>query len=124
MTTRILAALCMGLLFACGGAPPPPAEAPPAADRPPGAAGAAQPALVVQNSGARPICAVYFSPSTFDTWGRNQLGDGETIDPGATRGFYMPAGSYDVKLEGCDQAVLLDRRGVAVVGDGVLLSYQ
>jgi hypothetical protein len=121
MTLRIFTLLCVGLLLACGGASAPAG----------GATGDGsssgddrQPALVVQNSGDRPICAVYFSPSNFDTWGPNQLATAETIDPGATRGFYMPAGSYDVKLEDCRQAVLLDRRGVAVVGDGVLLSYQ
>lgn len=123
MMLRVLTLASSALvLFACGGAPAP--QAAPPASGAPSTGGQDQPALVVQNSGDRPICAVYFSPSDFETWGRNQLGAAETIEPGTTRGFYMPAGSYDVKLEDCNQAVLLDRRGVAVAGDGVLLSYQ
>jgi hypothetical protein len=89
-----------------------------------GAGGGGAPALVIQNSSSQAICFVYFSPSSQGTWGDDRLGSSETIGAGATRGWNVPSDNYDVKLEDCNHNVLLDRRGIGVAGDGVLLTVQ
>lgn len=89
-----------------------------------GGGGNGAPALVIQNHSSQSICYVYFSPSSQGTWGDDRLGSSETIAAGATRGWNVPSDSYDVKLEDCSHNVLLDRRGIAVAGDGVLLTVQ
>lgn len=86
--------------------------------------GGSGPALVIQNHSSQAICYVYFSPSSQGTWGDDRLGSDETIAAGATRGWNVPNDSYDVKLEDCSHNVLLDRRGIGVAGDGVLLTVQ
>jgi hypothetical protein len=82
------------------------------------------PALVIQNQSSQAICFVYFSASSQGTWGEDRLGSSETIAAGTTRGWNVPSDNYDVKLEDCSHNVLLDRRGIAVAGDGVLLTVQ
>ncbi len=108
----------------CGGPQAPaaePASAGPAAPAEPASSG---PALVVRNSSSQTICYVSFSPASDGSWGPDRLGASEVIAPGATRGWRVPASSYDIRLQDCDHNVILDRRGVAVAGEGVLLTYQ
>ena len=86
--------------------------------------GGGGPALVIQNHSSQAICFVYFSPSSQGSWGDDRLGASETIAAGTSRGWNVPSDSYDVKLEDCGHNVLLDRRGIGVAGDGVLLTVQ
>ena len=48
------------------------------------------------------ICHVYVSPEFSDSWGADELGSTEVIEPGFSRAFYQNAGMYDVKLVSCD----------------------
>ena len=60
------------------------------------------PTVRLQNVGSVPVCSVNMSPSTQSTWGPNWLGSSETIQPGASREFSVPAGeNYDLRADDC-----------------------
>ncbi len=76
----------------------------------------------VVNRSPDEICYVMISPSEDDMWGDDWLGDEETIAPGSTRTFEVPAGTYDIEAETCDEAVMataweVDDDFSLVVGD-------
>jgi len=80
----------------------------------PGSGGS--PSIVVRNNSGATICFVNFSGTNDSNWGDDQLGSSETIGPGATRAWSVPAGSYDVRLQDCQHGALAERRGIAVNG--------
>jgi hypothetical protein len=65
--------------------------------------------LVLTNNSGQTICYVYISLSTESTWGSDQLATGETIEPGQSRGWEVPPGTYDLKAEDCLHNVLDNR---------------
>ncbi|MCD4738251.1 MAG: hypothetical protein K8R89_03205 [Anaerolineae bacterium] len=58
--------------------------------------------IQVANQSDYGICYVFISPSESDDWGEDWLDEAETIAPGATRDFEVPAGNYDVKVSNCE----------------------
>lgn len=52
------------------------------------------------------ICYVLISPSDADSWGEDQLGDQDSIQPGGNATISMPEGTYDVRAESCSEAVM------------------
>ena len=80
------AALCLSALAACGGsdgvtAPTPSTDA----------------TLSVSNGANVAIQSVFISGCDETTWGEDRLGPTETIAPGASRTFSVPAGCYDIR---------------------------
>ncbi len=80
--------------------------------------------IQVANQSDYGICYVFISFSESDEWGEDWLDEAETIDPGATRDFEVPAGNYDVKVSNCDFETLTTAWEIAaaetveVGGDG------
>ena len=60
----------------------------------------------VVNRSPDEICYVLISPSEDEMWGDDWLGEEETIEPGDTRAFEVPAGTYDIKVETCGEATM------------------
>jgi hypothetical protein len=60
--------------------------------------------ITVVNRSPDDVCYVMISESDLETWGEDRLGAEETIEPGANRVFGLDAGTYDVRLETCDEA--------------------
>lgn len=60
--------------------------------------------ITVVNRSPDDVCYVMISESDQDMWGEDRLGAEETIKPGANRVFGLDAGTYDVRLETCDEA--------------------
>ena len=80
------ATLCLSALAACGGsdgatAPTPSTDA----------------TLSLSNGANVAIQSVFLSGCDETTWGEDRLGPTETIAPGASRTFSVPAGCYDVR---------------------------
>ncbi len=48
-----------------------------------------------------PICYVFISPAESDEWGADWLGD-DTVPPGGSYSFYLPAGTYDLSARDCN----------------------
>lgn len=63
-------------------------------------------AVTIENMTSSDICYVYIAPAAQQTWGKEWLGDDETIAPGATRAFDVPTGVYDVLAADCADAVV------------------
>ncbi len=79
--------------------PPLPETAPPPA--------AAPGTLLLRNSTGIEICYVNVAPSEADSWGPNQLSEGETIPDGGARAFTrVPRGDYDLLVRDCDRKVI------------------
>ncbi|MFP4394850.1 MAG: hypothetical protein ACLFTI_06260 [Anaerolineales bacterium] len=62
--------------------------------------------LSVVNEMVEDVCYVHISPTNADTWGDDWLGNDDTIGVGESRDFFVEAGSYDVMLANCDEAVV------------------
>ncbi len=60
----------------------------------------------VSNQSPKDICYVYISLSEMDSWGDNHLSSNETIAPNESQKFGLEEGTYDVKVENCDQVVM------------------
>ncbi|MGC9521868.1 MAG: hypothetical protein ACP5HG_08310 [Anaerolineae bacterium] len=60
----------------------------------------------VVNRSPDDVCYVLISPSDSDRWGDDQLAENEVIDPDGDRLFSMDAGTYDVRIERCDEAAM------------------
>ena len=78
------AALCLSTLAACGGGDG--ATAP-----------SANATLSLGNGANVAIQSVFISGCDESTWGEDRLGASETIAPGASRTFTLPAGCYDIR---------------------------
>jgi len=61
-----------------------------------------QAAFTIRNDLGEPVCYVYISPITADTWGSDWLGDAEIIDVGGQRAFSVDAGQWDVMVADCN----------------------
>jgi hypothetical protein len=57
------------------------------------------------NNSSTDVCEVYFSPPS-EPWGKNRLVGGETIAPGGSALWTIPAGIYDLWVRGCSQNTL------------------
>jgi serine protease Do len=66
------------------------------------------------NNSSTPICYVYFSPTTAQNWGQDELGATEIIDAGYERVFPLVTGDYDLLFSDCDGNTLYDVYGVSV----------
>jgi serine protease Do len=64
--------------------------------------------FTVANQSSSEVCYAFISPTGAQNWGEDDLGLEETIAPGASRQWFLPAGSYDLLLEDCDQNTLGD----------------
>jgi len=58
--------------------------------------------IKVVNKSPYDVCYAQISLESEETWGEDQLGDEEVIEPGDTKTFKMDAGTYDVLLRDCD----------------------
>jgi hypothetical protein len=73
--------------------------------------------LTLSNESGQTVCAVYITLSALSEeqeWGENRLQPGEVVEPGETRSFSVPAGTYDLRAEDCEGNVIDVRRGLAV----------
>jgi hypothetical protein len=62
--------------------------------------------FTVVNRSPEDICYVLISPSESDSWGDDQLGENDTIAPGDRQSFTMPSGTYDIRVENCEEAAM------------------
>ena len=77
------------------------------------------PTVRLVNQGSVPVCFVYMSPSTQSTWGPNWLGASDTIQPGASRDFSVPAGQpYDLRADDCSHNTLSTLFGINITTGG------
>jgi hypothetical protein len=60
--------------------------------------------VTIANRSPDEICYVLISLSADDSWGDDWLGDNDTIMPGDTQVFSLDSGTYDVRVESCDEA--------------------
>ena len=76
----------------------------PAGDLRPSADASSSPSasLTLVNNLDREICYVYISPTDSDDWGEDWLGVADTVPPGGSHTFSLPAGTYDVRAEDCE----------------------
>jgi eukaryotic-like serine/threonine-protein kinase len=85
--------------------------------------------LAVVNDSPDEICYVQISISDDSEWGADWLGEDETIAAGAQRRFDVPAGTYDVRLQRCDNASMATLWRVSedatlrVGGDGATVRF-
>ncbi|MEZ4252470.1 MAG: hypothetical protein R3B99_30030 [Polyangiales bacterium] len=71
------------------------------------------------------ICYVNISSSSDGNWGPDRLGPSEVISPGQERGWELPAGYYDLRLQDCDRRVIMDRRQLPFSSDdGLVLTFR
>jgi hypothetical protein len=78
--------------------------------------------IKVVNQSPDEVCYVLISSSDSDQWGEDWLAGDETIAPGDSKTFTIPAGEHDIQLEACDQAVMatgwyIDRNTTINVGE-------
>jgi len=64
-------------------------------------------AFTIVNRSPEEICYVLISSSDSDSWGDDQLGDNDTIEPGDRQTFTMPQDTYDIRAENCDEAAMV-----------------
>ncbi|HYE96362.1 MAG TPA: hypothetical protein VD962_09140 [Rubricoccaceae bacterium] len=70
--------------------------------------------LIVENNTNTAIYYLYVSPCESNSWGNDQLGSNETVQPGRRRSFQMPTGCWDFKVEFADGREV-EERGVGMV---------
>lgn len=88
-----------------------------------GGSGGNGPPLVVRNNSSTKICYIQVSSAAESTWGPDQLGANETLDPGGTKGWNLSApGDWDVRLLDCQQNSLVERR-ISVGAGGAEFVY-
>ena len=73
--------------------------------------------LNIVNNGTQDICYVYIALSTSGEWGGDWLGSEETIQPGGSRVFNVPAGEYNIRASNCDELVIQESRNSTLQGD-------
>ncbi|MBK8170271.1 MAG: hypothetical protein IPK60_07975 [Sandaracinaceae bacterium] len=86
--------------------------------------GSGSSAIVVANQSSNTICYIHISPSSDSNWGPDRLGATETVGPGASRGWSVDPGNWDIQLQDCQHNELLEQRDVTVAGAGIQLTYQ
>lgn len=75
--------------------------------------------ITVSNSSARSVCYLQISPSASDAWGEDWLGDTATLDSGTSLAFQIAPGTYDIRAQDCDRALIAERRNVAISTAGL-----
>ena len=73
--------------------------------------------LLVTNSSGVNVCYVFISPSTADDWGEDWMGDMEQLISGESRLFYVEAGTYDLRVDDCDNETLTEEYEVDLTED-------
>ena len=74
--------------------------------------------LTIENTSNAEICYLYYSNQPDGDWGADQLGSVESILPEGQRIFYVPAGSYRLRVEDCSHT-LLQETGMLEFGSGL-----
>jgi len=59
--------------------------------------------LAIENISGEVICYVYFSPTTSDSWGGDQLPSDGVLSDGETYTWEITPDTYDLRLRDCDQ---------------------
>lgn len=68
-----------------------------------GSGGSGNSTLTIVNGTSGSLCSVRVKKASSQTfWGRNQLGSGERLEPGASLTLDLPAGYYDADARLCD----------------------
>lgn len=58
--------------------------------------------LILENTSGIEICYLYIALPTDDTWGNNQLDEGDSVPSGSTYTIWgIPPGTYDLRVETC-----------------------
>lgn len=73
--------------------------------------------LTLENELDVPVCYVFVSPPSDETWGEDQLGSTEVIRAGAMRTFEVEAGEWDLMATDCDGETLAEEYGVDLSDD-------
>lgn len=73
--------------------------------------------LVLENDLDVAVCYVYISLPSDTSWGDDQLGSTEIVEPGATRTFAITAGEWDLLTVDCDGEPLTEEYGVMLEED-------
>ena len=77
---------------------------------------ACQHSLTVENHTQDPVCYMWIAAPYSESFGANWLGN-DSIQPGGTRTFIAPEGTYDLKAESCDFTLLRVELDVHISGD-------
>ncbi len=72
--------------------------------------------LELVNESELTICYLFVSPIVAGSWGPDRLGE-DTLQPGASVSFEVPAGIYDMLGQDCDDGALLDETDVDITTD-------
>jgi hypothetical protein len=72
--------------------------------------------VVMLNQTDAPIYYVYISPCSSSSWGEDQLGESEVVQPGATRTFTMSPGCWDLKARFRDGREIEERQVYMTAG--------
>jgi S1-C subfamily serine protease len=73
--------------------------------------------FTLNNDSADTVWFVNLSPSTARNWGQDELGPTEVINPGATRTFDIPAGTYDLRVINSDIETIVETYGVELTAN-------
>lgn len=58
--------------------------------------------ITIANGSPENICDIYISQADSDSWGEDQLTEGDDVEPGYSRMIEMPFDRYDVLVKSCD----------------------
>jgi hypothetical protein len=75
--------------------------------------------FTVENQSSATVCYAFISPTGAQNWGEDDLGSTETIDPGLSRTWALPGGTYDLLLEDCNRDTLIEEYELDVTQGGV-----
>jgi serine protease Do len=64
--------------------------------------------FTVDNESSGAVCYAFISPTGAQNWGEDDLGSEEFIESGASHPWFLPAGTYDLLLEDCNQETLAE----------------
>ncbi|MEW6569167.1 MAG: hypothetical protein AB1449_13580 [Chloroflexota bacterium] len=70
------------------------------------------------NDSGRTVCFLNISLSTSDQWGEDWLGATGTIESGARLSFEIAPGTYDMRAQDCDHALIAEQWGVNIAAPG------
>jgi hypothetical protein len=73
--------------------------------------------LTISNDSGRDICWAYFSPTTSDDWGGDQLGVDQILEARQSRTFEVASDTYDVLLVDCEDNTVVEEYEVSVAGE-------
>jgi S1-C subfamily serine protease len=73
--------------------------------------------FTLNNDSPDTVWFVHLSPSTARNWGQDELGPTEVINPGATRTFDIPAGTYDLRVINSDIETIVETYGVELTAN-------